>query len=290
MPLVCSEDNEFAGNCFYALFLTTVAGTVIQIVVPVSIHHSWDMLEDYLVENLPAVGHLNTFGCELTLLDADAHQALCDPIQEALWDNTHFHLIVQDCFQKFDCREQIQGEEYEDHPKAIWVPANATGIVPARAFSSVARLRRARVDPGVRMIDREAWRYCHSLQVVKLPDTVVAVEYAAFQGCFALVMVEMLGCVAFGVRLFSECCALEKVGIITEGACELAKRAVIGPYAFESCAKLEQLSLPCVRATSDTIPAPSPPAGIPQGCFHSSGTLGGDAGLSAIGRTKTANS
>ena len=37
--------------------------------------------------------------------------------------------------------------------------------------------------------------------------------------------VEMPGCVAFGVRLFSERCALEQVGIITDGACELAKGA-----------------------------------------------------------------
>ena len=53
--------------------------------------------------------------------------------------------------------------------------------------------------------------------MVKLPITVVAVEYAAFQGCFALTTVEMPGCVVFGVRLFSECCALEQIGILEEG-------------------------------------------------------------------------
>ena len=216
------------------------------------------MLEDYLVENLPAVSRLDTFGCELTLLDPHTQQALCDPIQEALWGTTHFHLIVQTCFQKYDCRDQIQGDEYEDYPKAVWAPSNATGVVPAKAFSSVARLRRVGVDPSFHTIDREAWRYCYSLQIVKLPDTVVAVEYAAFQGCFALIMVEMPGCVAFGVRLFSECCALEKVGIIKEGTSELAKRAVIGPYALESCAKLEQLSLPRARAGPDAPTMPSP--------------------------------
>ena len=56
---------------------------------------------------------------------------------------------------------------------------------------------------------------------------------------------------------------------------------MIRPYAFESCAKLEQLSLPCTRAEPDALTMPSPPAGIPQGCFHSSGiqsvTLGVDA-------------
>ena len=69
----------------------------------------------------------------------------------------------------------------------------------AKAFFSVARLRHVKVDSGFHMIDRQAWRYCHSLQIVKLPDTVVAIEYAAFQGCSALVMVEVPGCVDLGV-------------------------------------------------------------------------------------------
>ena len=120
---------------------------------------------------LPAVSQLDTFGCELTLLDADTHHALCDPIQDVLCGNTHFHLVVQDCFQRYDCREQIQGEEYDDFPKAIWVPTNATGIFPAKAFFSVKRLRHVKVDPGLHTIDRQAWRYCHSLQIVKLPGT-----------------------------------------------------------------------------------------------------------------------
>ena len=60
-----------------------MAGTAIRIEVPVSIHRTWDMLEEYLVEYLPAVSSLDTFGCELTLLDVDTHQALRDPIQEA---------------------------------------------------------------------------------------------------------------------------------------------------------------------------------------------------------------
>ena len=119
-----------------------------------------------------------------------------------------FHLLVQD---RYDCNQQIQGEEYENTPKLFG------SLLTAKAFFSVARLRHVNVDPGFHTIDRQAWRYCRSLQIVKLPDTVVAIEYAAFQGCYALVMVEMPGCVKLGVRLFSECCALERVGVIFEG-------------------------------------------------------------------------
>ena len=70
-------------------------------------------------------------------------------------------------------------------------------------------------------------------------------------------------------------------GTITDGACHLAIGAVIGPYAFEECARLSQLSLPHVRAMMDGVAPSTPQTGIPQGCFHSSGirqvVLGGDA-------------
>ena len=94
MSLSCNDDNEFEGNSSYSLQLITMAGTTIRIEVPV-IHRTWEMLEAYLVEYLPAVSNLDTFGCELTLFlfDVDTHQALRDPIQEALWGNTQFHLV-----------------------------------------------------------------------------------------------------------------------------------------------------------------------------------------------------
>ena len=110
---------------------------------------------------------------------------------------------------------------------------------------------------------------------MKPADTV---EYAAFQGCFALTMVEMHGCVLFGVRLFAECCALEKVGIIEAGTSKIADGAVIGPYAFESCSKLEQLHLAYMKAGPITPTMPTLPDGIPQGCFHSSGIQSVNAG------------
>ena len=68
--------------------------------------------------------------------------------------------------------------------KALWVPTNHTGALPAKAFFSLTRLRN--VEPGLHTIDRQAWQYCQSLRIVKLPATVVAVEHASFQGCYAL--------------------------------------------------------------------------------------------------------
>ena len=47
--------SDWEDPSFLRLYLTTIAPTVIQIQVPASIHHTWEMLEEYLVEHLPLV-------------------------------------------------------------------------------------------------------------------------------------------------------------------------------------------------------------------------------------------
>ena len=144
------------------LYLTTMAGTVIQTQVPLSIHHTWEMLEEYLVEHLPLVSHIDTFGCELTLLDADTHLALQDPIQEDLWWNTQFCLIVHECFLIAERKEQIQGLEYEDCPKAIRVPANDSGILEAKASSRPRESDMSELTQGsTRSVDKPGGTVTH---------------------------------------------------------------------------------------------------------------------------------
>ena len=91
------------------------------------------------------------------------------------------------------------------------------------------------------------------------------IGHAAFQGCYSLQVVEMPGCVELGVRVFSECCALERVGNIIDGGSYLAIGTIIGQYAFEECAKLAHLSLLNVRAVVDSTTLATPQAGVPQG-------------------------
>ena len=67
-------------------------------------------------------------------------------------------------------------------------------------------------------------------------------------------------------RLFSECCALERVETITDRACHLAAGAVIRQCAFEECAELAQLSLRHVRAMME-----SAALATPHGSFYASG-------------------
>ena len=176
---------------------------------------------------------IETFGCGLTLIDMDTQVVLQDPIQEELWKSGQFCLMVHDCFRILENNKSLIGLKYEECPKAIGVPMSDSGILEDKAFHSTARVRHVRLDAGFRTICPQVWRYCHSLRVVKLPDTVIG--YAAFQGCYSLQTVEMPGCVELGVRVFSECCALENVGNITEGGSYLAIGAIVGQYAFEEC-------------------------------------------------------
>ena len=258
-----AQDTDWDDDSFLRLYLTTLAGTVIQIQVPGSIHHTWEMLEEYLVEHLPLNSLIDTFDCELTLFDTDTQMALQDPTQEDLWKNNHFCLVVHECFLTMENNKHLQGLDYEDCLKAIRVPVTDSGILEAKAFYSTARVRRVSLDAGFSTVSPQAWRYCHSLRIVKLPDTVVAIGYAAFH------------------RVFSECCALERVGNIIDGSSYLAIGTIIGQYAFEECAKLAHLSLPHVRAVVDSATLATPQAGVPQGCFFASGVqqveLGGDA-------------
>ena len=124
MALSQVQDADWDDDSFLRLYLTTLAGTVIQMQVPVSIHHTWEMLEEYLVEHLPRNSLIETFGCELTLINADTQIALQDPIQEDLWKNNHFSLVVPDCFRMLEDNKPLQGLEYEDCPKGNQSPCH----------------------------------------------------------------------------------------------------------------------------------------------------------------------
>ena len=41
-----AQDADWEDDSFLRLYLTTLAGTVIQLQVPFSIHHTWEMLEE----------------------------------------------------------------------------------------------------------------------------------------------------------------------------------------------------------------------------------------------------
>ena len=150
-----SGNENLAGTCRCPLKLVTMAGKEIEVIVPVSIYHHWEMLEDYLVELLARDFGLDTFGCELKLVAEDTLSPLSDPIHEELWDDKGFQLVIQKSFHKVSSKEQIRREEYDDRPKAIWAPANESGILPAKAFFAIARLRHVQVEAGYHTIESD---------------------------------------------------------------------------------------------------------------------------------------
>ena len=71
-----SEADQLAGICRCLLRLVTLAGNEIETTVPLSIYHHWEMLKDYLIEQLANNHALDTFGCELALLAENADSPL----------------------------------------------------------------------------------------------------------------------------------------------------------------------------------------------------------------------
>ena len=71
-----SDKDNFAGICHCPLRLVTLAGKEIETIVPISIYHHWETLEDYLVKLLARRFDLNTFGCELMLIAEDTLSSL----------------------------------------------------------------------------------------------------------------------------------------------------------------------------------------------------------------------
>ena len=156
--------------------------------MPLGTHSAPTRAKIELVELLARNFDLDTFGCELILIAEDTRSPLSDPIHEELWENKGFQLVIHKSFRQVRSKEQIRRDNYEDHPKAIWVPANESGILPAKAFFALARLRHAQVEVGYHTIERQVWRCCHTLTIVKLPSSVITIANAAFQGCYALTM------------------------------------------------------------------------------------------------------
>ena len=112
-----NSDDELAGARPCPLKLVAMAGKEIHTVVPVNIHYNWEMLEDYLIEQLSKSYGLDTFGCELTLLTVDTLRTLCDPIHEELWDNDCFHPVIQDCRRTFCSRSKFDEMRMKTIPR-----------------------------------------------------------------------------------------------------------------------------------------------------------------------------
>ena len=120
------------------------------------------MLEDYLVELSARNFDLDTFGCELMLIAEDTRSPSATLSMRSSGKTRGFNWSSIKASGKCGSKEQIRRDDCEDHPKAIWVPANESDILPAKAFFALARLRHVQVEVGYHTIERQVWRYCHT--------------------------------------------------------------------------------------------------------------------------------
>ena len=88
------------------LYLTTLAGTVIQLQVQVSIT-TRGMLEEHPEEHLPCISPIETFGCELTSMRTLRWRFKTR--KKELWNANHFCLIVHECFLCLEKNKPLQG-------------------------------------------------------------------------------------------------------------------------------------------------------------------------------------
>ena len=95
-----SDTDDTSGVSHCPLRLYTLAGKEIETIVPISIYHHWEMLEDYLVELLARCFDLDSFGCELMLISEDTMSPLSDPIHEELWENKGYQLVIHTSFRQ----------------------------------------------------------------------------------------------------------------------------------------------------------------------------------------------
>ena len=227
-----------------------------------------------MVECLPTVSQIATFGCELDFVHPSTQKLLKDPIWDTLRLCTRFNLVVRNCFVSMEHKRQLQETSDRVCPRAIIIPAIATGTVPDNAFYSVPRVGRVLVETGIHTIGAAAWQSCHQLQLVRLPATVVCIKEGTFQGCYALTQVVAPGRLSFGRRAFAECCSLRYIGADEGETNELAPGVQISPYVFESCLALSQVDFAQTIQTvteARTQLGSALTRGIPEGSFSSSG-------------------
>ena len=219
------------------LTLITLTGEELHVCVDQSVSTSFQKFENAILEQLPTLGQSSTFGCELQFVQIGTHAVLTDPVQQQLSAKQSLYVIARPCFVEAMHKGSLIGEE-----KAIRVPFVKNNKVPLQAFSYHTEVRHALVEEGFRIVGEAAWRSCHRLQIVHLPDTVVSLRHGAFCRCYVLREVTACGCRHFGIKVFEQCRSLTQIGITLHSDNLLAPQAQFWPRAFEGCTALRHLN------------------------------------------------
>ncbi len=111
------------------------------------------------------------------------------------------------------------------------------------AFAGCTSLKMLQM-PGVEIIKRSAFERCHALTGIRLPDTLIELQYRAFYACEKLVSVTIPASVVTMERsVFAHCLSLQNATV-------LAKLAALPDWTFYNC---ERLSLVTMAPTIEEV-------------------------------------
>eukprot|EP00984_Skeletonema_dohrnii_P013994 scaffold5857_cov74-Skeletonema_dohrnii-CCMP3373.AAC.2 len=127
----------------------------------------------------------------------------------------------------------IMMAEAEEDDEMIFVYMGGDQVVPDD-------VRRVRIDKSVTIIPRDAFRGRQRLICVEFHEGIERIERAAFNCCFSLRSVKLMGVKVIEGEVFDFCCGLTDVefGDMLE---------TIGSHAFYSCTSLRSIIMPSVK-------------------------------------------
>ena len=251
------------------LLLTTMAGNEVTVSTNIAQFDRFEDFEEHIVDYLATVSDLDVFGSELDFIHPTTQECLQDHVWDALQENKHFTLVVRECVEIFQSKEDFEDCAYRDYPKAVKVPASEAGIIPPSAFLAVPRLRHVIVEEGIHTVGALAWQNCRHLRIVKLPITVVRIDESAFRGCHWLNSIIALGCTDFGYKAFADCCSLQYVHA-NGGVNTFSGATKLGHYLFDACINLAAMTILQAVGEQQSL-TPVQRRELPTGCFCSTG-------------------
>ena len=139
-------ESEASMTC--QLLLTTLAGTELSI-LNIAQYDRFEDLKDHIVDYLDTVTTLEVFGSEIDLVHPNTQEYLEDPIWDALQVNTRFNMIVRTCMETHQPKADFEEYQYLRHPKAVRVPATASGVIPTACLANLSPTANCKLPASV---------------------------------------------------------------------------------------------------------------------------------------------
>lgn len=130
----------------------------------------------------------------------------------------------------------------DENVSSVIIPETIDGYpvtsIGTYAFRDCHKLKKVIIPDGVTIIGFYAFSSCTELESIEIPNSVISIDARAFGGCSSLTSVDMGdGVTSIGGSAFADCTSLERVEISDSVTS-------IGTYAFEKCSNLTSIKIP----------------------------------------------